>query len=230
MSRTDHGGGPSQVPVWVIRFNEAIERVYLVLRVNAVWLLLTLLGLVVLGIGPASCAAADAYISGRHGDRVRVWRTMWGTYRTQFVQANIRMLPLLLVQLGAVLMLWIVIGGGSASQTMAVVLACAAVISLFWATVAVSSIAAVPRIRRQDLLVTWRIALLLPGALPLRALGLCLLMLVWVLVCWTVWPIGVLVGAGAAVDIAVSVLGQRGERLLAELDPSSDPTRAGEAP
>ena len=75
MSRTDHGGGPAHVPVWVIRFNEAFERIYLVLRVNAAWLVLTLLGLVVLGVAPASCAAADAYISGRDGDRVRVWRT-----------------------------------------------------------------------------------------------------------------------------------------------------------
>ena len=59
---------------------------------------LTLLGLVVLGVAPASCAAADAYISGREGDRVRVWRTMWTSYRSQFVRANTRMLPLLVVQ------------------------------------------------------------------------------------------------------------------------------------
>lgn len=221
MSRTDHGGGPAHVPVWVIRFNEALERIYLVLRVNAAWLVLTLLGLVVLGVAPASCAAADAYISGREGDRVRVWRTMWTSYRSQFVRANTRMLPLLVVQGGALMMLWIVMGGGAARQAMTVVLACVAVISLFWATVSASALAAVPRVRRQDLLVSWRISLLIPGALPLRSVGLGLLLLVWVLLCWALWPVGLLLGAGTAVDIAVSLLGRRGERLLDELDRAS---------
>ena len=77
------------------------------------------------------------------------------------------------------------------------------------------------RVRRQDLLVAWRIALLIPGALPMRTVGLGLLLLVWVLVCWVIWPVGLLLGAGTAVDIAVSLLGRRGDRLLQELDTST---------
>lgn len=213
--------GPTHVPGWVLRFNEALDRIYLVLKVNAVWWLLTLLGLGVLGIAPASAAAADAYITGREGDRVRVWRTMWGTYRSQFLRANARLMPFLVVQGGALMMLWIVLRGGAGDQVMTAVLATLAAVSLAWATTSASAVAAIPRVRRQDLLVTWRIALLMPGALPVRAVCIGLLLLVWVLVCWVMWPIGLLLGAGTAVDIAVSLLGRRGERLLDELDSTS---------
>lgn len=215
--------GPTHVPGWVLRFNEALDRIYLVLKVNAVWWVLTLLGLGVLGIAPASAAAADAYITGREGDRVRVWRTMWGTYRSQFLRANARLMPFLVVQGGALMMLWIVLGGGAGGQVMTAVLATLAAVSLAWATTSASAVAAIPRVRRQDVLVAWRIALLMPGALPVRAVGIGLLLLVWVLVCWVMWPIGLLLGAGTAVDIAVSLLGRRGERLLDELDTASGP-------
>lgn len=215
--------GPTHVPGWVLRFNEALDRIYLVLKVNAVWWLLTLLGLGMLGIAPASAAAADAYITGREGDRVRVWRTMWGTYRSQFLRANARLMPFLVVQGGALMMLWIVLGGGAGDQVMTAVLATLAAMSLAWATTSASAVVAIPRVRRQDVLVAWRIALLMPGALPVRAVGIGLLLLVWVLVCWVMWPIGLLLGAGTAVDIAVSLLGRRGERLLDELDTASGP-------
>lgn len=217
MTSSDPRGGPTQVPVWMVRLNELVERLYLVIRVNAVWLVLTALGAVVLGVAPASCAAADAYIAGRHGDKVRVWSTMWPSYRAQFVRANARLLPLLLVQAVALLMLWIVAGGGAGGATMTALLGGLAALSLAWATTSAAAISAIPRVRRQDLLVSWRIALLIPGALPLRTIGLCLLLLVWVLVCWAVWPIGLLLGAGAALDIGVSLLGRRGELLLEDL-------------
>lgn len=218
MTSTDPRSTTSPGPVWVVRLTELVELAYLVIRVNAVWLLLTLLGLVVLGAAPATCAAADTFIAGRHGTPVRVWSTMWATYRTQFVRANARMLPLLLVQVGALLMLWIVAGGGAGGAMMTAVLGGLAAISLAWATTSAGSIAAVPRVRRQDLLVTWRIALLLPGALPLRTIGLSLLLAAWVLVCWAVWPIGLLLGAGTAIGIGVRLLGLRGELLLEDLD------------
>lgn len=218
--------GPTHVPGWVLRINEALDRIYLVLKVNAAWWVLTLLGLGVLGVAPASSAAADAYIAGRDGDRVRVWRTMWGSYRSQFLRANARMLPLLGVQGGALMMLWIIAGGGAGSQVMTAVLGALAAVSLAWATTSAAAVAVIARVRRQDLLVAWRIALLMPGALPVRTVGLGLLLLVWLLVCWLMWPVGLLLGAGTAVDIAVSLLGRRGERLLEDIDTSAGPDAA----
>lgn len=203
-----------------MRANEVIERVLLVLRVNVMWLLLTLLGLVVAGIAPASVAAGEAFVASRHGARARVLPLMWSAYRGQFVAANLRLLPLLIVQAGSAAMIWIVIGGGTPGQVPAVVLSGLAVISLAWSLLSAASIVAVPRLRRQDLLVTWRIALLLPGALPGRSMLLLLALAVWSVLCATVWPLALLVGAATAIDLATSLLGRRTELLLEDLERS----------
>lgn len=203
-----------------MRANEVFERVLLVLRVNVMWLLLTLLGLVVAGIAPASVAAGEAFVASRHGASVRVLPLMWSAYRRQFVAANLRLLPLLIVQAGSAAMIWIVIGGGPPGQVPAVVLSGLAVISLAWSLLSAASIVAVPRLRRQDLLATWRIALLLPGALPGRSMLLILALAVWSVLCATVWPLALLVGAATAIDLATSLLGRRTELLLEDLERS----------
>jgi uncharacterized membrane protein YesL len=194
--------------------------VYLVLRVNLVWMLLSLLGLVVLGVAPASVAAADAVIASRHGAKVKVLPEMWTSFRGQLVGANLRMLPLMVVQLGSATMLWIVIGGGVAGSAMPIVLAGLAVISAAWSTVSLAVLTVVPRVRRQDLVVAWRLAILLPGALPMRFIALILLLAAWIALCSFLWPIGFLVGAGAAIHIATSVLGMRIALLLEDLEAS----------
>lgn len=200
-----------------MRANEMIERVLLVLRVNLLWMLLSLLGLVVAGVAPASVAAADALIASRHGAKVRVLPLMWSAYRRQFIGANLRLLPLLVVQLGSAAMIWIVIGGGTPGQVAAFVLSGLAVASLAWSSLSAAAIVAVPRLRRQDLLVTWRLALLLPGALPGRSILLILALSVWLVLCAALWPLALLVGAGAAIDLATSLLGRRTELLLEDL-------------
>src|SRR5690625_6087235 len=81
MNETRVPAGPERNPVWVTRLSELIDRLYLVIRVNAVWWMLSLLGLMVAGVGPASCAAAEAFIAARHGERVRVLPLMWATYQ-----------------------------------------------------------------------------------------------------------------------------------------------------
>lgn len=212
-----------------MRANEAIERVFLLLRVSVLWTLLSLLGLVALGIAPASVAAADALIASRHGARVAVLPVMWRSYREQLVAANLRMLPLLLVQLGAAAMLWIVLGGGAPGTAGAFVLGGAAVASLTWCTASLAVIVAVPRVRRQDPLVTWRLALLLPGTVPLRFLGLILGLGVWVVVCSLLWPLALLLGAGTAIDLATTLLGRRVELLLEDLDRSAASRRTSDA-
>src|SRR5699024_7655704 len=82
MNETRVPAGPERNPVWVTRLSELIDRLYLVIRVNAVWWMLSLLGLMVAGVGPASCAAAEAFIAARHGERVRVLPLMWPHTRT----------------------------------------------------------------------------------------------------------------------------------------------------
>lgn len=212
--------GPTEVPAWVTRFNEAIERIYLVLRVNLVWILLSALGLIILGVAPASVAAADAFIAARHGAKVKVIPVMWESYRRHLVSANLRMLPLMVVQFGSVTMLWIVIGGGASNSLMTMVLAGLAVVSAAWSTTSVAVLTTVPRVRRQDLLVAWRLAILLPGALPVRFLALILVLAVWIVLCSLLWPVAFLLGAGTAIDAATSVLRQRVELLLEDLDAS----------
>lgn len=203
-----------------MHMNEMIEHVYLVLRINIVWTLLSLLGLIVAGVAPAGAAAGDAFIASRHGAPVKVLPLMWESYRRQFVSANLRMLPLMVVQLGSASMIWIVLGGGTANSTMAVVLSGIAVVSAAWSTVSVALLMTVPRVRRQDLLVAWRLAILLPGALPLRFIGLILLLAVWIVVCTFVWPVALLVGAATGIDIATTLLSRRVELLLEDLEAS----------
>ncbi|WP_157975769.1 DUF624 domain-containing protein [Brachybacterium sp. YJGR34] len=218
MNASRSPSGPAQVPSWVLRGNEMIERVVLVLRINLVWIALTLLGLVVLGVAPASVAAADALLAAREGRRVRVLASMWSTYRRQLAPATIRVLPLMAVQAGATSMLWLVIGGAVPSAPLAVALGTVAAISGAWATVSAAAIVATPRLRRQDVLVTWRLALLLPGVLPARAVGLLLGLLVWAMLCALLWPLAILVGAAAAIDLATGLLTRRIEHLLQEID------------
>lgn len=220
MNRSGAPAGPTQVPAWVMRMNETIEHVYLVLRINIVWTLLSLLGLIVAGVAPAGVAAAEAFIASRHGAPVKVLPLMWESYRRQFVSTNLRLLPLMVVQLGSVSMIWIVLGGGTANSTTAVVLSGLAVVSAAWSTVSVAVLMTVPRVRRQDLLVAWRLAILLPGAMPLRFIGLILVLAVWITLCSFLWPIGILVGAAAAIDIATAVLSQRVGLLLEDLEAS----------
>lgn len=203
-----------------MHMNEMIEHVYLVLRINIVWTLLSLLGLIVAGVAPAGAAAGDAFIASRHGAPVKVLPLMWESYRRQFVSANLRMLPLMVVQLGSASMIWIVLGGGTANSTMAVVLSGIAVVSAAWSTVSVALLMTVPRVRRQDLLVAWRLAILLPGALPLRFIGLILLLAVWIVVCTFLWPVALLVGAATGIDIATTLLSRRVELLLEDLEAS----------
>lgn len=210
--------GPSQVPAWVMRFNEMVERLYLVLRVNIVWGLLSLMGLLVLGIAPASVAAADVFIASRHHAKVRVLPMMWTSFRGQLLAANIRMLPLMAVQVGAGAMLWLVAIGALPGTAPTIVLGSVAAISAAWSTASVAAIMSTPRLRRQDPLVTWRLALLVPGAIPLRMIGLIVGLLLWLLLCAVLWPVALLLGAATAIDLATSLLGRRIELLLEDID------------
>jgi len=209
--------GPERAPAWVTGLSELIDRLHLVIRINAVWWMLSLLGLVVAGVGPASCAAAEAFIAARHGERVRVLPLMWATYQDAFGPANLRMLPLLVVQAGSLSMLWMTATGALEDPVPAAVLGSLAAVSGGWATSSLAAIATSPRVRRQELLVTWRLALLLPGVLLLRAIPLVVLLGVWLLLCSLAWPMALLLGAGVAINIAVALFAYRIRALLEDL-------------
>lgn len=217
MPSPDARPGPSQVPTWVLRVNEAIDALLLAVRIQLTWLLLTLLGAVVLGIAPATAAAGDAFLAARHGARVRVLPLMWDSWKREFAPANLRMLPLLIVQAGALAMLWIIMGGGVPGSVPALLLSGAAVISAAWSTVSLAILAVVPRTRRQDLIASWRLALLLPAMVPLRFIGLILLLVAWTALCTVAPPLALLFGAAVAVRIAVWLLSLHLAVLLEDL-------------
>lgn len=212
------GRGPAEIPAWVLRFNDTVDRVWLVTRVNLVWILLTGAGLVVLGIAPASVAASDALHAAREGARVRVLATMGRSWRRRFVGANMRLLPFIAVQTGSAAMLWIVLSGAAPGAAATVVLAGLSVVSGAWSTVSAAVLVAAPRLRRQDLRVSWRLALLLPGALPGRFIALLLGLTAWILVCSAAWPLALLIGPATAIEGARALLGRRVEALLGEIE------------
>ncbi|UVY83247.1 YesL family protein [Brachybacterium sp. NBEC-018] len=213
--------GPSEIPSWAMRMNEAIERVAVLVLMSLTWLVLTVAGLVLLGIGPATIAAAEVVLALREGERARVLPRMWRSFREELVRANLRMLPLLLVQGGALMLLWIATAGLAGGPGATLALGVVAAIAGAWTTIALAAIAVSPRVRRQDPLVCWRLVLLLPGALPLRAVALVLLVLLWSLACSLLWPLALLLGPAVAVELAVALLSRRITELLAQIDAST---------
>ncbi|MGO1286684.1 MAG: DUF624 domain-containing protein [Brachybacterium sp.] len=205
---------PRRRTTWLV---EGVEHLYAVVRIQLAWLGLTLLGLIVFGIAPATCAAADALRAQRRGELTRAMPLMWESYRRELVPAGVRMLPLMAVQMLALAMLWQAAAGLSSNPAVMAVLGTLGAIAAGWATVSLAAIAVAPRVRRQDVLVTWRLAVLMPGAVPFRGLALVVLVAAWAVVSTTVWPLAVLLGAGLAVDAAVVLLSTRIGLLLEDL-------------
>src|SRR5690625_6400383 len=112
------------------------------------------------------------------------------------------MLPLLVVQAGSLSMLWLMATGALEDPVPSAILGSLAAVSAGWATSSLATIATSPRVRRQDLLVTWRLALLLPGVLLLRAISLVVLLAVWVLRCSRAGPMSLLLGGAVALRFA----------------------------
>src|SRR5699024_9239288 len=217
MNETRVPAGPARNPVWVTRLSVLIDRLYLVIRVNAEGGMLSLLGLMVAGVGPASCAAAEAFIAARHGERVRVLPLMWATCQGAVGQGDTPLLLLLVVQVGSLSMLWQWSTEPLEDPVPSVILGSLPAVSAGWATSSLATIATSPRVRLQDLLVTSCLALLLPGVLLLRAISLVVLLTVWLLLCSLAWPMALLLGAGVAINIAVAMFAYRIRALLEDL-------------
>lgn len=212
---TRTGSGPQQVPGWALRANEALDAALLLIRVSLLWWALTLLGLVVLGAAPAACAAGDVLRAHREGRTVPVAATMWGTFRRELVSANLRLLPFGAVQLAGAGTLLLALRGGVPEPWMLVPVATIAAITLGWSTAGAAALLSVPRLRRQDLLVSWRLGLLCPGAVPAAACAAVACLAVVALVSLVLPPVGLLLGPAGAVQCATSLMGRRTELLLA---------------
>ncbi|WP_183091218.1 YesL family protein [Streptomyces radicis] len=78
---------------WTIRLYEACSVVSLMARLNALWLLFTLLGGVVLGAAPATVAAAHCVREHLAGRPRRPVATFARTWRAELVGANVALLP-----------------------------------------------------------------------------------------------------------------------------------------
>lgn len=215
------------MPAWSLRANDVIDALLMTVRVTLLWWVLVALGLVVAGIAPATCAAAETFRLRRNGELVKLWRTMFRIYRSEFVSANLRLGPFLLVQVSSLITVALALGGGIPQLWMMAPLAIIGAIAGSWTTVSAAALVTTPRLRRQDLTASWRLAALCPGAVPLASTFLIVTMIPFTLLCLTVPLLGLLVGAGGAAQIASVLVGRRTENLLATYDgsPPSRPDR-----
>lgn len=58
--------------------------------------------------------------------------------------------------------------------------------------------------------------------MPFRMVVMIIVLALWVVVCWVIWPLGVLLGAGPAIDLCVGMLTSRISALLAGVDQAGE--------
>lgn len=175
---------------WALRAHRACEGIAWVATVNALWLVFTVAGAVVLGFAPASAAAAVLIRRRAQGEKVRAVREFADTWRREFVRANIALAPAGLV--AALLALQAVLAVVADDTTTAIVVGVLAVFTVVVEAVAVAMFAHydLPLLRYLPTAVRWSlvnipsvlllavaavgiggVSLALPGLLPLVTAG-----------------------------------------------------------
>lgn len=205
-----------------MRANGVIDRAVSVIALSVMWILLSALGLIAFGVAPATCAVADVLRARREGRGSHLFSELWSGYRRAFVRANARMLPLMAVQVAAIWSMRTAMASGG-MDVLHVAMAGVGVAALAWSTASLAMIVACERIRRQDLAVSYRLALLMPGALPFRAVITLALVAIWALVCATVPVLVIILGAGLALDVTGMMLSRSADELLERLDANAQP-------
>ncbi len=81
-------------PTWAIRLYEAADEVFWAVQLNLLWLLFTLAGGVLLGLGPATLAAYALARRRARGESFQIWRAFPAAYRREFVRGSLLVLPL----------------------------------------------------------------------------------------------------------------------------------------
>jgi len=86
---------PAPGHAWVIRLYEAADEVFWAVRLNLLWLAFTLLGGVVLGVGPATVAAYTLARRHARGESFQAFPAFAAVYRRQFVRGTALLFPVL---------------------------------------------------------------------------------------------------------------------------------------
>lgn len=84
-------------PAMSIRLQAACSEVVWAARLNGLWIVFTLLGGVVLGLGPATVAAYTLARRHARGESIHALPEFWRVYRREFVRASLLVLPLAVV-------------------------------------------------------------------------------------------------------------------------------------
>ncbi|MFI7153322.1 YesL family protein [Nonomuraea sp. NPDC050022] len=80
-------------PATSIRIQAACSELIWAARLNLLWIVFTLLGGVILGLGPATVAAYTLARRHGQGESFQAWPEFWTVYRREFVRASLLILP-----------------------------------------------------------------------------------------------------------------------------------------
>jgi len=86
---------PRRGASWVIRLHDAADEVFWAVRLNLLWLAGTLLGAVLLGIGPATVAGCTLARRHARGESFQAVPAFVSVYRRQFVPGTTLLFPVL---------------------------------------------------------------------------------------------------------------------------------------
>ncbi|MEV0622160.1 DUF624 domain-containing protein [Nonomuraea sp. NPDC050404] len=84
-------------PAMSLRFQAACSELIWVVRLNLIWLVFTLAGGVILGLGPATVAAYTLARRHARNETFQAWSEFWTVYRREFVRASLLVVPAALV-------------------------------------------------------------------------------------------------------------------------------------
>ncbi|MEU4331847.1 YesL family protein [Nonomuraea dietziae] len=78
---------------WLTRLYSACDEVLWAVRLNLLWIVFTLAGGVVLGLGPATVAAYTLARRHAENETIHSWREFFDVYRREFVRGSLLVLP-----------------------------------------------------------------------------------------------------------------------------------------
>ncbi|MEV0386160.1 DUF624 domain-containing protein [Nonomuraea sp. NPDC050643] len=80
-------------PAMSIRIQAACSELIWAVRLNLMWIVFTLAGGVILGLGPATVAAYTLARRHARNETFQAWSEFWTVYRREFVRASLLVLP-----------------------------------------------------------------------------------------------------------------------------------------
>ncbi|MFI7702720.1 YesL family protein [Nonomuraea sp. NPDC049480] len=83
-------------PAMSIRIQAACSELIWAVRLNLIWIVFTLAGGVILGLGPATVAAYTLARRHARSETFHAWSEFWTVYRREFVRASLLVLPMAL--------------------------------------------------------------------------------------------------------------------------------------